>query len=60
MNSSGENKSSFFPEELTFGWNRVAIPGMARTRTSWGHLATPGEMGGIVNANQLHGLTCLT
>jgi len=55
--SEDEDKSSFFPEELTFGWNRVAIPRYGENpHQAGGIYATPGEMGGIVNANQLHGI----
>ena len=55
--SSSKDKSSFFPEELTFGWNRVAIPRYGENpHQAGGIYATPGEMGGIVNANQLHGI----
>jgi len=54
---SSEDRSSFFPEELTFGWNRVAIPRYGENpHQAGGIYATPGEMGGIVNANQLHGI----
>ncbi|MDP7673210.1 MAG: bifunctional phosphoribosylaminoimidazolecarboxamide formyltransferase/IMP cyclohydrolase [Dehalococcoidia bacterium] len=52
-----EDKSSFFPEELTFGWNRVAIPRYGENpHQAGGIYATPGEMGGIVNAKHLHGI----
>ena len=52
-----EDKSSFFPEELTFGWNRIAIPRYGENpHQAGGIYATPGEMGGIVNAKQLHGI----
>ena len=54
---SSKDKSSFFPEELTFGWNRVAIPRYGENpHQAGGIYATPGEMGGIVNAKQLHGI----
>ena len=52
-----KDKSSFFPEELTFGWNRVAVPRYGENpHQAGGIYATPGEMGGIVNAKQLHGI----
>ena len=54
---SSDDKSSFFPEELTFGWNRVAIPRYGENpHQAGGIYATPGEVGGIVNAKQLHGI----
>ena len=54
---SSKDKSFFFPEELTFGWNRVAIPRYGENpHQAGGIYATPGEMGGIVNAKQLHGI----
>ena len=56
-NISLKDKSSFFPEELTFGWNRVAVPRYGENpHQAGGIYATPGEMGGIVNAKQLHGI----
>ena len=55
--SSGEDKSALFPEELTFGWNRVAIPRYGENpHQAGGVYVTPGETGGIVNAKQLHGI----
>ncbi len=54
---SSDDKSLFFPEELTFGWNRVAIPRYGENpHQAGGIYATPGEVGGIVNAKQLHGI----
>ena len=54
---SSKDKSFFFPEELTFGWNRVAVPRYGENpHQAGGIYATPGEMGGIVNAKQLHGI----
>ncbi|GIT60035.1 MAG: hypothetical protein Ct9H300mP19_19830 [Dehalococcoidia bacterium] len=55
--SSLKEKSSFFPEELTFGWNRVATPRYGENpHQAGGIYATPGKKGGIVNAKQLHGI----
>ena len=52
-----EDKTALFPEELTFGWKRVAIPRYGENpHQAGGIYATPGEMGGIVNARQLHGI----
>ncbi len=54
---SSKDRSFFFPEELTFGWNRIAIPRYGENpHQAGGIYATPGEMGGIVNAKQLHGI----
>ena len=55
--SSGEDKTKLFPQELTFGWNRVAIPRYGENpHQAGGIYVTPGETGGIVNAKKLHGI----
>ncbi|MCZ6538590.1 MAG: bifunctional phosphoribosylaminoimidazolecarboxamide formyltransferase/IMP cyclohydrolase [Chloroflexi bacterium] len=52
-----EDKTALFPDEITFGWKRVAIPRYGENpHQAGGIYATPGEMGGIVNATQLHGI----
>lgn len=54
--TSGD-KATLFPEEITFGWQRVAIPRYGENpHQAGGIYATPGEKGGIVNATQLHGI----
>jgi phosphoribosylaminoimidazolecarboxamide formyltransferase/IMP cyclohydrolase len=53
----GDDKTGLFPDELTFGWNRVAIPRYGENpHQAGGIYATPGETGGIVNAKQVHGI----
>ncbi len=55
--TTGDDKIVLFPEELTFGWNRVAIPRYGENpHQAGGIYATPGETGGIVNAKRLHGI----
>lgn len=55
--TTGDDKTALFPEELTFGWNRVAIPRYGENpHQAGGIYATPGETGGIVNAKQVHGI----
>jgi phosphoribosylaminoimidazolecarboxamide formyltransferase / IMP cyclohydrolase len=55
--SAGEDKTKLFPQELTFGWNRVAIPRYGENPPKTGGIyVTPGETGGIVNAKKLHGI----
>jgi len=55
--ASGDDKTALFPEELTFGWNRVAIPRYGENpHQAGGIYVTPGESGGIVNAKKLHGI----
>jgi phosphoribosylaminoimidazolecarboxamide formyltransferase / IMP cyclohydrolase len=55
--TQGEDKTALFPEEITFGWNRVAIPRYGENpHQAGGIYATPGETGGIVNAKKLHGI----
>ncbi len=55
--SSNDEKATLFPEEITFGWNRVAIPRYGENpHQAGGIYSTPGETGGIVNAKQLHGI----
>ena len=55
--ANSDDKSALFPEEITFGWNRVAIPRYGENpHQAGGIYATPGETGGIVNAKQLHGI----
>jgi phosphoribosylaminoimidazolecarboxamide formyltransferase/IMP cyclohydrolase len=55
--SAGEDKTKLFPQELTFGWNRVAIPRYGENpHQAGGIYVTPGETGGIVNAKKLHGI----
>jgi phosphoribosylaminoimidazolecarboxamide formyltransferase/IMP cyclohydrolase len=55
--ATGDDKVVLFPSELTFGWNRVAIPRYGENpHQAGGIYATPGETGGIVNARQLHGI----
>jgi phosphoribosylaminoimidazolecarboxamide formyltransferase/IMP cyclohydrolase len=55
--TTGDDKTALFPEELTFVWNRVAIPRYGENpHQAGGIYATPGETGGIVNAKQLHGI----
>jgi phosphoribosylaminoimidazolecarboxamide formyltransferase / IMP cyclohydrolase len=55
--TEGDDKSALFPEELTFGWNRVAIPRYGENpHQAGGIYVTPGETGGIVNAKRLHGI----
>ncbi|MDA1278507.1 MAG: bifunctional phosphoribosylaminoimidazolecarboxamide formyltransferase/IMP cyclohydrolase [Chloroflexi bacterium] len=55
--TNGENKLALFPEEITFGWTRVAIPRYGENpHQAGGIYATPGEKGGIVNAKKLHGI----
>ena len=52
-----DDKTALFPEEITFGWKRVAIPRYGENpHQAGGIYATPGEAGGIVNAKQLHGI----
>jgi len=54
---SGDDKTALFPDEITFGWNRVAIPRYGENpHQAGGIYTTPGETGGIVNANKLHGI----
>ena len=54
---TSEDKTALFPEELTFGWKRVAVPRYGENpHQAAGIYATPGEKGGIVNARQLHGI----
>ncbi|HJP28665.1 MAG TPA: bifunctional phosphoribosylaminoimidazolecarboxamide formyltransferase/IMP cyclohydrolase, partial [Dehalococcoidia bacterium] len=53
--TKGDDKTALFPEELTFGWNRVAIPRYGENpHQAGGIYVTPGETGGIVNAQKLH------
>ncbi len=56
--AASEDKTAlFFPEEITFGWKRVAVPRYGENpHQAAGIYATPGEKGGIVNAEQLHGI----
>ncbi|HIF71235.1 MAG TPA: bifunctional phosphoribosylaminoimidazolecarboxamide formyltransferase/IMP cyclohydrolase [Dehalococcoidia bacterium] len=55
--ATGDDKTALFPEEITFGWNRVAIPRYGENpHQAGGIYVTPGETGGIVNAKQLHGI----
>lgn len=55
--ASGDDKTALFPDEITFGWNRVAIPRYGENpHQAGGIYTTPGETGGIVNAKQLHGI----
>ena len=55
--TTGDDKTALFPEELTFGWNRVAIPRYGENpHQAGGIYVTPGETGGIVNAKKLHGI----
>ena len=55
--TSGDDKTGLFPDELTFGWNRVAIPRYGENpHQAGGIYVTPGETGGIVNAKQVHGI----
>ncbi|NQW19948.1 MAG: bifunctional phosphoribosylaminoimidazolecarboxamide formyltransferase/IMP cyclohydrolase [Chloroflexi bacterium] len=55
--NTDEDKTALFPQELTFGWNRVAIPRYGENpHQAGGIYATPGESGGIVNAKRLHGI----
>ncbi|MDP6667666.1 MAG: hypothetical protein QF357_09755 [Dehalococcoidia bacterium] len=55
--TSGDDKTALFPEELTLGWNRVAIPRYGENpHQAGGIYSIPGETGGIVNAKQLHGI----
>jgi phosphoribosylaminoimidazolecarboxamide formyltransferase/IMP cyclohydrolase len=55
--ADGDDKTALFPEELTFGWNRRAIPRYGENpHQAGGIYVTPGETGGIVNAKQLHGI----
>tara|TARA_B100000700_G_C15041480_1_gene855557 strand:+ start:980 stop:2530 length:1551 start_codon:yes stop_codon:yes gene_type:complete len=53
----GDGKAALFPEELTFAWNRVTVPRYGENpHQAGGVYSTPGETGGIVNANKLHGI----
>ena len=55
--ATSEDKTALFPEEITFGWRRVAVPRYGENpHQAGGIYATPGETGGIVNARQLHGI----
>ena len=55
--SNDDNKIALFPEEITFGWNRVAIPRYGENpHQAGGIYSTPGETGGIVNSKKLHGI----
>ena len=55
--NAGDDKTALFPDEITFGWNRVAIPRYGENpHQAGGIYATPGETGGIVNAKKLHGI----
>ncbi len=55
--AESDDKTALFPEELTFGWNRVMIPRYGENpHQAGGVYVTPGESGGIVNAKQLHGI----
>ena len=55
--AASEDKTALFPEEITFGWRRVAVPRYGENpHQAGGIYATPGEEGGIVNATQLHGI----
>ncbi|MEE8046482.1 MAG: bifunctional phosphoribosylaminoimidazolecarboxamide formyltransferase/IMP cyclohydrolase, partial [Dehalococcoidia bacterium] len=55
--TTGDDKTALFPDEITFGWNRVAIPRYGENpHQAGGSYVTPGETGGIVNAKQLHGI----
>jgi phosphoribosylaminoimidazolecarboxamide formyltransferase/IMP cyclohydrolase len=55
--TTGDDKTGLFPDELTFGWNRVAIPRYGENpHQAGGIYVTPGETGGIVNAKQVHGI----
>jgi phosphoribosylaminoimidazolecarboxamide formyltransferase/IMP cyclohydrolase len=55
--TTSDDKTVLFPEELTFGWKRVAIPRYGENpHQAGGIYAHPGETGGIVNARQLHGI----
>lgn len=55
--TSGQDKTALFPEELTFGWKRVAVPRYGENpHQAGGIYTTPGEKGGIVNSKQLHGI----
>jgi len=55
--AESDDKTALFPEELTFGWNRVMISRYGENpHQAGGVYVTPGESGGIVNAKQLHGI----
>ena len=55
--STSDDKTALFPEELTFGWDRIAIPRYGENpHQAGGIYVTPGESGGIVNAKRLHGI----
>ena len=55
--TSSDDKTALFPDEITFGWNRVAIPRYGENpHQAGGIYTTPGETGGIVNAKKLHGI----
>ena len=55
--AKGDDKTKLFPQELTFSWNRVAIPRYGENpHQAGGIYVTPGETGGIVNTKKLHGI----
>lgn len=55
--ANGDDKTKLFPQELSFSWNRVAIPRYGENpHQAGGIYVTPGEPGGIVNTKKLHGI----
>ena len=54
---SGEDREGDLPAELTFGYSLVASPRYGENpHQSAGIYSLPGEDGGVVNAEQLHGI----
>ena len=46
---TSDDRTALFPEEITFGWKRVAVPRYGENpHQAGGIYATPGETGGIV------------
>ena len=57
LRSSDDSADAAFPQEWTAGWNRVAVPRYGENpHQSAAIYANPGERGGIVNAEKLHGI----